>query len=139
MKLSGDRKALVAILVAYLVADFFLTPLGGLEVRPVADVTVVGDISLGMIFGGAILAIVSLVLLLLGRGPAPTMATIAAVLFLPGFLADQTGNFSKLHSPTAIFWLEWVQVLIAAGMIVLSMRARREGTPDPQPGRRRSP
>lgn len=130
--LSGNRKALTAALAAYLVAVFFLTPLGGLEVRPVADVTVVGAISLGLIFVGAILAILALVLLLVGRGPAPTIAVIAAVLFLPGLLADQSGNFSRLHPPPAIFWLEWVQALVVAAVIVLSLRAPSERTAEAQ-------
>ena len=111
-------------LVAYLVVDFFLTPLGGFEVRPVSEVTPVGAASLGIFFVGALLTIASLVLLFRGRRRATTFAMIAAILFLPGLLADQTGNLSKLHPPTAIFWLEWVQALIAASVIVLSLGVR---------------
>ena len=50
-KLSGTVKALVAALVVYIVADFFLTPLGGLETRPVSGVTPIGFATLGLIFG----------------------------------------------------------------------------------------
>lgn len=110
------------------VVDFLLTPLSGLETRPTSDVTAVGAASLGIFFVGAILTIVALVLLFRGRRAAPTVAIIAALLYLPGFLADRTGNLSKLQSPTAIFWLEWVQALIVAAVIVLSLRARTERT-----------
>lgn len=127
-KLSGTLWSLVAALVAYLIVDFLLTPLSGLETRPGSDVTAVGAASLGIFFVGAILTIVALVLLFRGRRAAPTVAIIAALLYLPGFLADRTGNLSKLQSPTAIFWLEWVQALIVVAVIVLSLRARTERT-----------
>lgn len=127
-KLSGTLWSLVAVLVAYLIVDFLLTPLSGLETRPASDITAVGAASLGIFFVGAILTIVALVLLFRGRRAAPTVAIIAALLYLPGFLADRTGNLSKLQSPTAIFWLEWVQALIVAAVIVLSLRARTETT-----------
>jgi hypothetical protein len=114
---------LLVALLAFLVASFLLTPLSGLETRPPSQVKPLGAISLGVFFVGVFLAIASLVLVIRGQGPASALAIIAAVLFLPGFVADRTGNLSKLPTPAAIFWIEWAEAVIAVAVIVLAIRA----------------
>ena len=97
--LSGSVNALVAALVVYVVADFFLTPLGGLETRPVSGVTPTGFVTLGLIFAGLVLAVISVVLLFRGSRHSGITAAIAAVLYLPAPFIDATGIFSKFPAP----------------------------------------
>ena len=129
-KLSGTVKALVAALVVYVVADFFLTPLGGLETRPVSGVTPTGFVTLGLIFAGLVLAVISVVLLFRGSRHSGITAAIAAVLYLPAPFIDATGIFSKFRPPLVISVLEWIQEFVAVVTIVLAMRvfAERRGS-----------
>jgi hypothetical protein len=127
-RLSGAGKALVAALVAYVVADFFLTPLGGLETRPVSGVTPLGIMTLALLFAGLALAIVSVVLLFRGSGRAGVTSIIAAALYFPAPLVEATGHFSKFHAPAAIATLEWIQTLIAVVTIVLALLVLRSRT-----------
>jgi hypothetical protein len=123
---SGLRAAITVALVAYIVAGVLLTPLARLETRPVSDVTVTGVVTLGIFFVGLILAIVSLALLLLGRASSVgfiILVIVTGVLYFPGFVADQTGHLSKLPHPTAIFWVELIQAVIALALIILALSA----------------
>jgi hypothetical protein len=123
---SGLRTVITAALVTFLVAGVLLTPLARLETRPVSDVTGVGVVVLGLFFVGLILALVALVLVLLGRASSLSLAILpilAAVLYVPGLVADQTGHLSKLPHPTAIFWVELIQAVIALVLIVLALSA----------------
>jgi hypothetical protein len=120
-RLSSRQRALLAALVAFLIGSFLLTPLSGLETRPTSKVTALGAASLGVFFVGVVLAVVAVVFLLQGRASAPMIAVMGAVLFLPGLLADRTGNLSQVEAPTAIFWVEWVQLCITAIVVVLSL------------------
>lgn len=62
MRPSSAAKLLVAALAVYVVCDILLTPLAGLETRPVAKVTTTGFVGLALLFIGLALAIISIVL-----------------------------------------------------------------------------
>jgi hypothetical protein len=127
MKLSTNGRVLAIALGVYVVCDILLTPPAHLETRDPAKVTGFGIATLGLLFLGLALAVVAIVLLLRRSPGAPTVAIVAAVLFLPAFLAEQTGNFSALRAPVAIKAVEWVQtvvVLIAIGLGLLMLRRR---------------
>ena len=125
-RLSSRQRALLAALVAFLIGSFLLTPLSGLETRPTSKLTALGAASLAVFFVGVVLAAVAVVFLLQGRPSAPMVAVIGAVLFLPGLLADRTGNLSQVEAPTAIVWVEWVQLCITAIAVVLSLLVWRD-------------
>ena len=127
MKLSIAAKVLAASLAVYVVCDILLTPLAGLETRPVAKVTTLGFVSLGILFVGLVLAIVAAVLVFRRSRRAPIVAIIAAVLYFPAFLAEQTGHFSAIAAPVAIEEVETVQVIIAAIVIVFALVVLRGG------------
>ncbi len=123
---SGLRVVITVALVAYIVLDLLLTPLGRFETRPVSDVTVFGFITLGLLFIGLILALVSVALVLLGRAGSLSLVIlilIAGVLYLPALVADQTGHFSKLQHPTAIVSIELIQAVISGVLIVFALSA----------------
>jgi 3-deoxy-D-manno-octulosonic acid (KDO) 8-phosphate synthase len=56
------------------------------------------------------------------------VAIVAAVLYLPAFLAEQAGLFSALRPPIAIQRVEWVQAVVAVIAIGLSVWLLRSGT-----------
>lgn len=125
---STGAKVLAAVLVIYVVLDILLTPVGHLETRPVADVTGIGFASLGLLFVGLVLAILSLVLLFRRSRRAPVVAIVAGVLFFPAAIADQVGLFSSLRPPAAIAVLELVQALVAIVVIFMGFVLLRRGT-----------
>lgn len=107
------RLLLAVVLVAYIVLDVLLTPLGGFETRDPAKVHVIGIAGLALLFVGLALSIVAIVLLFRRSGRAPTFAIAAAGLYYPAFLTERTGTFSSLPAPTAIERLELVQAVVA--------------------------
>jgi uncharacterized membrane protein YhfC len=108
-----------------------LTPVARLETRSASNITSLGLATLGLIFVGLALAIVSLVLLFRRSPRTPIVALVAAVLYFPCAMADLTGNFSSVRQPVAIEVIELVQVvvaliLVAAGFWMLRGGTRRE-------------
>jgi hypothetical protein len=130
------RPILAVTLVAYIVCDVLLTPPAGLETRPVSQVTGLGFTVLGLLFVGLALAIVSLVLLFRRSRRTAMLAIIAAVLYFPAVLAEQTGHFSSVRAPAAIESVELIQAavaLIIVGLGIWTLRraadARSAATP----------
>ena len=128
MKLSNAAKILAVALAAYIVCDILLTPPAGLETRDPAKVTGLGYAVLGLLFIGLALGIVALVLLFRKSRRAPMVTIVAAVLYLPAFLAEQAGLFSALRPPIAIRRVEWVQAVVAVIAIALGFWLLRSGT-----------
>jgi hypothetical protein len=108
---------LAVALIAYIVFDVLLTPPAGIETRNPARVTGIGVASLILLFVGLALAFTALVLLVRGSRRSTLVAIAAAVLFLPAFLAEQTGNFSSLRAPAAIEAIEIVQTVVVIAVI----------------------
>jgi hypothetical protein len=128
MKLSIAARVLAVALAAYIVCDILLTPPAGLETRDPAKVTGLGYAVLGLLFVGLALSIVALVLLFRRSRRAPMLAIVAAVLYLPAFLAEQAGLFSALRPPIAIQRVEWVQAVVAVVAIGLGFWLVRAGS-----------
>jgi hypothetical protein len=91
-------------------------------------VTGLGLAVLGLLFIGLALGIVALVLLFRRSRRAPMVAIVAAVLYLPAFLAEQAGLFSALRPPVAIQRVEWVQAVVAVIAMGLSFWLLRSRT-----------
>jgi hypothetical protein len=119
-------------LVAYIVCDVLLTPPAGLETRPVSHVTTLGFVVLGLLFVGLALAIVSLVLLFRRSHRTGMLAIIAAVLYSPAVLAEQTGHFSSVHAPAAIETVELIQTAVALILVGVGIWILR-GSPSEAP------
>jgi hypothetical protein len=118
-------------LIVYVVLDVLLTPLGGFETRDPAKVHVVGFVGLALLFVGLVLGIVAIVLQFRRSQRAPMLAIVAAVLYYPAFLTEQTGTFSSLPAPTAIERIEIVQAVVALIAIGVGMGMLR-GQPTPR-------
>jgi hypothetical protein len=126
MKPSGRSKILLSLLVIYILSDILLTPLGGLETRPPAQVTTFGLATLGLLFAGLALGVVSLVLLFYRPRRSPILAIIAGILFFPAFFAEQAGYFSSLRPPIAIETLEIIQAIVSIVMILMALSVHRQ-------------
>ena len=120
-----SEKVLGVALVVYIACDVLLTPLARIETRPASQVTAIGFVALALLFSGVALAIVSLVLLFRRSPRAGTFAIVAAVLYFPAAIADQTGHFSSLRPPTAIEVIELLQGVIALILVGGGLVSRR--------------
>lgn len=114
------------LLVIYVIADFLLTPLGGLETRPVSNVTTTGYTTLGILFVGLALNVACLVLTLRHYKRSPIFGITGSILYFPAAIADQTGQFSSLTPPVGITYVEIIEALVAIGIIVLGILVLRE-------------
>jgi len=128
MKPSGRSRILLLFLIIYVVSDILLTPLGGLETRPPSQVTTLGLATLGLLFAGLALGVVSSVLLFYKPRRSPILAIVAGILYFPAFLAEQAGYFSSLRPPVAIETLEIVQTLVSIVMMLVALNVYRQKT-----------
>jgi len=127
-KLSREANYLARLLIIYVIGDFALTPLGGLETRPVSNVTTLGFATLGLLFVGLALNIACLILTLRHYKRSPIFGIIGSVLYFPAALADQTGQFSMLSPPAGIAYVEVIEAIVAIGIIILGARILRNKT-----------
>ena len=117
---------MIGLIIVYIISDFFLTPLGGLETRNVSNVTGIGTATLGLLFTGLGLNVICLVLLLRHYGRAPVLGIVGSLLYFPAPLAEFTGQFSSQTPPASIAYLEVVQSVLAIAIIVMGALVFRE-------------
>lgn len=117
--MSKKASYMAGLLVVYVIADFLLTPLGGLETRPISDVTTVGFTTLGLLFVGLALNVICLLLMLRHYRRSPIFGMMGSVLYFPAAIADQIGQFSTLTPPTGITYVEVIEAIVAIAIIVL--------------------
>src|SRR5260370_14327408 len=114
---------------AYGILDVVITPTVGSETRDPTKVTGIGIAGLVLLFIGLGLSIAAIVMLFRRSKRSPNVAIVAALLFLPAFLSEQTGRFSALAPPTGIEVIEWVQALVVVvtiGLGIAVLRAHRQ-------------
>jgi CHASE2 domain-containing sensor protein len=121
-----SEKILGVTLVVYIALDILLTPVAGFETRPVSRVTAVGFVVLGLLFMGLVLGIISLVMLVRRSPRVGTTAIVAAVLYFPAVIAEQTGHFSALRPPAAIELIELLQAAVALVLVGVGFSNRRQ-------------
>jgi hypothetical protein len=102
MKLSRNGKALAILLIVFVFCDFLLSPLV-FETRGLA---ILGSPAsrpwLGLLFGGLILNIFSLILVAFKRRIASILAIIGSIAYIIVGLADQAGLVSAIRPPVLI-------------------------------------
>ena len=127
-KLSRKANYMARLIVVYIIADFLLTPLGGLETRDVSKVTSLGYATLVLLFVGLALNVTCLVLTLRHYSRSPIFGIMGSILYFPAAIADQTGQFSSLSPPTGITYVEIIEAVIAIGLIILGALVLQEKT-----------
>jgi hypothetical protein len=126
LKLTSAGMALVAVAIAMFVCVFLLTPLSGLETRPIPSIHPIGDFSLALVFLTAVLDAVALALLWRRPRTSALLAGLGIFLVIPGFILDQTGRFSSYAPPPAISSLEYVLLTIQALAFLVSVWLYRQ-------------
>lgn len=126
MKLSRNSRLLLTSLGAYVIFDILLTPVGGLETRPVSDVTTSGFVTLGLLFAGLLLAVAAAGLLFVSLRVSSLVGILGAILYFPAFVSDEVGLFSAMRAPIGIALLELVQAIAAAFAVFFAIRVHRE-------------
>jgi len=124
MAISGYGKVLILLMVAFLLSDFLLTPLG-VETRPVSDVTFVGLVTLGTLFVGLALDLASIAASFRRPKAAAILAIVGSFCYFPAFLLDQTHQFSSLDPPASIVYVEWLALIIALAAIFVAVQLYR--------------
>jgi hypothetical protein len=130
-KLPRKARSIVGLIVVYIVADFFLTPFGGIETRDVTKVSSTGVATLGLLFTGLALNVICLALILRRYKRAPIFGIVGSLLYFPAPIAEATGQFSSLSPPTGIAYLEVIEAVFAIAIIILCGLVLRE-KPEPQ-------
>jgi len=129
MTLPGGRpRILLVLLLLYVLNDILLTPPAGLETRPPSLVTTLGLATLGLLFVGLALSIVSIILLFYKPRYSPTLAIAAGIFFLPAFITEQASAFSSLRPPTAIEAVEIVQAGVSLITIFVALTVHQQKT-----------
>ena len=126
MKVSGKARYMVGLIVVYIIADFLLTPLGGVETRDVSKVSSIGVATLGLLFTGLALNVICLILLLRNYRRAPIFGVVGSLLYFPAPIAEATAQFSSLSPPTGIAVIEVIEAIIAIAIIITGALVLRE-------------
>jgi len=125
VKLSREANYMARLLVVYVIGIFLLTPLG-LETRPASKFTTLGVATLGLVFVGLALNVISLILTLRHYNRSPIFGIVGSILYFPAAVADQTGQFSTLSPPAGITYVEVIEAIVAIGIIILGARVLRK-------------
>ena len=121
MRLSRPGMALVALAVVMFVTVFLLTPLSGFETRNLSLIHPIGVFSLVLVFATAALDAVALAFLPGRPRVSAVLAGLGIFLVIPGFILDQTGQFSSQSPPAAITALEYVLIVVQAALFLVSV------------------
>src|SRR4029077_3384839 len=117
---------MVGLIVIYIIADFLLTPLGGIETRDVSKVSGTGVAKLGFLFTGLALNVICLILLLRNYRRAPMFGVVGSLLYFPAPIAEATGQFSSLSPPTGIAIIAVIEAIIAIAIVIPGALVLRE-------------
>jgi hypothetical protein len=129
MKLSRNGKALAILLLVFVFCDFLLSPLG-FETRGSAILGNPASLPwLGLIFGGLILNIISLVLVSFRSRVASILAIIGSIAYIIVGLADQVGLVTSIRPPPLITDVEIITILVLVAVLFLASRVHVESTP----------
>ena len=112
------------LIAVHLVWTFLLTP-AALEPRPFSSITVVGWVSLALIFTTVGLDIAAFAIV--GRNPrtAALLASIGPFLFVGPFIGDQLGFFATLPAPTQVTALEVAALATQLAILFIAMAVDR--------------
>ncbi len=134
MKLSRNGKALAILLIVFVFCDFLLSPLG-FETRGSAILGNPASLPwLGLLFGGLILNIFSLILVSFRSRIASILAITGSVAYIILALADQGAFVISIRPPIPITDVEIITILVLVAILFFASRVYLESTPgSPRP------
>jgi len=123
--MSRTAIALRVLIGLHLVWTFLLTP-AALEPRPFSTISLIGWVSLVLIFATVGLDIAAF--LIVGRNVrrAALLAAIGPFLLVGPVIGDQLGLFASLPAPAQIVALEFAALLTQVAILVVAIRLRRQ-------------
>jgi hypothetical protein len=131
MMLSRNGKTLAILLLVFVFCDFLLSPLG-FETRGSAILGNPASLGwLGLLFGGLILNIISLILVSFKSRVAATLTIIGSIAYIILAIADQAGLVTPIRPPALITDVEVVTVLVLVAAILFASRVFAERSPNP--------
>jgi hypothetical protein len=126
MTLSRNGKTLAVLLLVFVFCDVLLSPLG-FETRGSA---ILGNPSslpwLGLLFGGLILNVVSLILVSFRPRTAAVLTIIGSVGYIVLAIADQAGLVTPIRPPALITDVEAVTFVVLVAAIFFASRVFAE-------------
>jgi hypothetical protein len=125
--MTGTAKTLAILLIVFVFCDFLLSPLG-FETRGSALLGNPASLPwLGLLFGGLILNIISLILLRSRPRTASILAIVGSIAYIVVGLGDLAGFVSSLRAPVLIADVEVVTIVLLVGVLFLASRVYKEG------------
>ena len=125
--MTGTAKTLAILLIVFVFCDFLLSPLG-FETRGSAMLGNLASLPwLGLLFGGLILNIISLILVPFRPRTASILAIVGSTVYIAVGLADQAGFVTSIRAPVLIADVEVVTIVLLVGVLFLASRVYKEG------------
>jgi hypothetical protein len=125
MKATRDVKVLAILLVVFVFCDFLLSPLG-FETRGSAILNNPSSLPwLGLLFGGLILNIISLILVFFRPRIASILSIIGSVGYIILAIGDQEHLVTSLAPPALITDVEVVTVVVLLAVLMFDVRIYR--------------
>ncbi len=135
VKASRDAKLLAILLLVFIFCDVLLSP-AGFETRASAIFSNPSSLPwLGILFGGLILNVLSLLLVFFRPRIASILAMIGTILYIVPLIADQAHIFTPLAPPPLITDVEGVVAVVLLGVFISAVRlygkSKSSMTPNP--------
>jgi hypothetical protein len=126
MRLTTNAKVLAVLLLVFVFCDFLLSPLG-FETRGSAILGNPASLPwLGLLFGGLILNVVSLVLISFRPRIASIITIIGSIGYIILAVADQAGLVTAARAPLLIADVELITILVLVAVIYFASRVYGE-------------
>ncbi|MDA4117088.1 MAG: hypothetical protein OK455_01945 [Thaumarchaeota archaeon] len=127
-RMTGTAKTLAILLIVFVFCDFLLSPLG-FETRGSALLGNPASLPwLGLLFGGLILNIISLILLRSRPRTASILAIVGSIAYIAVGLGDLAGSVSSLRAPVLVADVEVVTIVLLVGVLFFASRVYKERT-----------
>src|SRR6266852_4515838 len=122
VKSSRDAKILAILLLVFIFCDILLSPVG-FETRASAIFRNPSSLPwLGILFGGLILNVVSLLLVFFRPRIASVLSMIGTIVYLIPLIADQEHIFTPLAPPPLITDVEGVTAVVLLGVFISAVK-----------------
>ena len=126
MTLSKNGKVLAVLLLVFVFCDILLSPLG-FETREKAILGNAASLPwLGLLFGGLILNIISLIILSFRARISSLLSIVGSIAYIAVLIGDQAGLVVSVRPPPLITDVEIVTFFVLLAALFYASRVYRE-------------
>ncbi len=122
--MNRPANVLRVLIAVHLVWTFLLTP-AAFEPRPFSAISLIGWLSLLLIFTTVGLDIAAFAIVGRNARRAGQLAAVGPFLFVGPFIGDQLGYFASLPAPTRVTVLEIAALVTQIAILFVALRLRR--------------